>query len=205
MSQRLSELESRLTNILTGLEQQVSRLQTSIDRLSNSSVDAQSSLDLSDYHLESLTEEYYTRELFLRGVDGVHSFIVDYIATDDRGNLAYRCLDHKRATFGYISDNTIHQDHRCKVLLDALQPHIVRVATRYYKAIIGEIYGDGDSSDEDDSEIHEVIAASIASNDAGDQDETVNSAVNNFLLVKRTVSKNRNALIRMLCDSLYGV
>jgi hypothetical protein len=210
-----SEKIDKLYNIINELKSELNKM-TSGETL------VDSSLDLSEYRIENIVDEYYTEDLFLRGVDGLVDFICNYIVVDDNDKLIYKCIDYGKATFGYVEDNTIKKDLRCKLLLDSLQCQIVKKSNKYYKKIINELYSkendtkenddtkenndtDGDESDEYediDDEVDEIIANEIQSI-SGNNENEIDIVVNNFLEIKRCIARERNNLIKKLCDRLY--
>lgn len=204
-----SEKIDRLYNIINELKSELNKM-TSGETL------VDSSLDLSEYRIENIVDEYYTEDLFLRGVDGLVDFICNYIVVDDNDKLIYKCIDYGKATFGYVEDNTIKKDLRCKLLLDSLQCQIVKKSNKYYKKIINELYSkenpdteendtEGDDSDDyedSDDEVDEIIANEIQSV-SGNNENEIDIVVNNFLEIKRCIARERNDLIKKLCDRLY--
>ena len=159
MSEQLYEVIYRLEQIINEQSIKIDKLVETINSLQYNQISSDTQeLDLSDYRLENTVEEYYTLDLFKTGEEGLIKFIVDYIVYNDN-NLLYRCMDLTKASFVYIEDGKIRTDCRCKNLLDSLQPHIIRQATRHYKSIINRIYStnDNDNEDDDESEDDDII------------------------------------------------
>jgi hypothetical protein len=211
---KLYEIVMLQSEKIDELHKIVNELKSKLDEMVSGETSVDSSLDLSDYRIENIVDEYYTEDLFLRGVDGVVDFICDYIVVDDNDKVIYKCIDYGKATFGYVEDNTIKKDLRCKLLLDSLQSQIVKKSNKYYKKIINELYSkdeecndteadDSDDYEDSDDEVDEVIANEVQ-NVSGDKDENqIDIVVNNFLEIKRCIARERNDIVKKLCDRLY--
>jgi hypothetical protein len=149
-------------------------------------------LDLSSETLESIINEYYTEEFFLKGKEGVAEFIGKHIIKFKR---RYNCTDMVRDIFTYIDIEEpylIHKDVRCRKLMEKIYPFLSKKISSIYKSLIDEELEEGYDIGYD-SEIDEIIASSVEN-----EDDDFHSI---FISIKN-IKKDRDCIVNFLKDNL---
>lgn len=133
--------------------------------------DTMEQIDLSEFRLKYLIDDYYTEESFQKGSKGVIEFINSYVVRDDNSELLYICADSSKKIFHYYDEKGLQKDIRCRALLDAIKEPLIKKATKFYRELLDIIYqeekglisseSDSDDEDEYDSDIEEIIAEEL--------------------------------------------
>lgn len=194
-----------LQNILE--DNHISYSELKIRRKNNVLPDLIDILDLSENNLETIIDEYYTEELFQKGIKGIVEFIHEYIVQEEN-KLLYVCADPVKKIFHYYDVEGLQKDIRCKMLLDSLHNPFIKRVNKIYKIIINRIYQEDEikidsDDDEYDSDVEEIIANEVVENNNQDSiDDRINQTVATFLEIKNCIGKNRKPLVDELVTLL---
>ena len=191
--------------------------------------DTMEQIDLSEFRLKYLVDDYYNEETFQKGSKGIVEFINSYVVRDDNSELLYVCADSSKKIFHYYDEKGLQKDIRCKVLIDSIKEPLIKKATKMYRELLELIYqeekglvssdSDSDEEEEYDSDIEEIIAEELRTlaidkkrrremkqyvNEqlSNNVDDKVNQVIAIFLEIKKCLGNVRKPVVDELVSLL---
>jgi hypothetical protein len=101
---KLEKLESTVTTIALESKTPAKAAPTTNNTTNLITVTNNNVLNLSQEHVKKVLSEKLDFNVVYAGQAGLAKFVVDYILTDEDGNIIYRCVDPSRQTFEFIDE-----------------------------------------------------------------------------------------------------
>jgi uncharacterized coiled-coil protein SlyX len=101
---KLEKLESTVTTIALESKTPAKAAPTTNNTTNLITVTNNNVLNLSQEHVKKVLAEKLDFNVVYAGQAGLAKFVVDYILTDEDGNIIYRCVDPSRQTFEFIDE-----------------------------------------------------------------------------------------------------
>jgi hypothetical protein len=102
-------------------------------------------LNLDNNDIKQKVEKSFTIDHYRNGQKGVAEFTLNNVLKNDKGELAYKCLDYARRTCGFKDENgECHKDARANILTTHIAPHVIKKAIKIFKKNISKLNDDVD-------------------------------------------------------------